>query len=414
MASPINFPGFDLPFNSKPSTIMHIDLNSCFATIEQQANPLLRGRPIAVAAYDSPKGCILAPSVEAKKLGVKVGMRVQEGRLLCPSLQILTPDPNKYRTVHHQLKKLLSQYSTQVVAKSVDEFVVHLEGFPALNQGIINVGREIKLRIKQEIGDWLTVSIGVAPNRFLAKTASNLKKPDGLEEINYQNYSEVYTNLSLTDLCGIDKNLAVRLNLVGIHTVSGFFAAPLSLLKSAFRSVCAYYWYLRLRGWEIDDVNFGRKSFGHMYSLPKPLVTPQQLSPILSKLVQKTCYRLRQNGYRTRGVHLGILYRDHNFWHQGVSTKEDLFATSDIYRLAYKLLCRSPYRLPVANLSVSCFNLVKNAALQDDLFNSVSRKASLTRAIDDINTTYGSFVITPALMLGTTDLVLDRIGFGNV
>ena len=121
---------FDLPFNPKPSTIMHIDLNSCFASIEQQANPLLRGKPIAVAAYTTPSGCILAPSVEAKRLGIKVGMRVKDGKLICPALKILSPDPWKYRNVHLGLRRLISQYTDDFVPKSIDEFVLNFEGYP--------------------------------------------------------------------------------------------------------------------------------------------------------------------------------------------------------------------------------------------------------------------------------------------
>ena len=115
----------NLPFNPKPSTIMHIDLNSCFATIEQQANPLLRNRPIAVAAYITGNGCILAPSIEAKKLGIKVGMRVREAKLLCPSLQILAPDPWKYRNIHTRLRDLISTYTADFTPKSIDEFVLN-------------------------------------------------------------------------------------------------------------------------------------------------------------------------------------------------------------------------------------------------------------------------------------------------
>ena len=121
-----------LDFNSKPSTVMHIDLNSCFATIEQQANPLLRGRPIAVAAYTTPSGCIVAPSIEAKKFGIKVGMRVREGKLLCPGLIILSPDPEKYRNVHIALRKILSDYTNNFFPKSIDEFVLNLEGYLSL------------------------------------------------------------------------------------------------------------------------------------------------------------------------------------------------------------------------------------------------------------------------------------------
>src|SRR5512141_2875269 len=149
----------DLNFNPSPSLIMHIDLNSCFATIEQQANPLLRGKPVAVAAYTTPSGCILAPSVEAKRFGVKTGMRVKDGKMLCPDLIILPSDPWKYRGVHLSLRKLISEYTNDFEPKSIDEFVLELAGYPVLARSAIrDVGREIKERIKKEIGDWLTVS----------------------------------------------------------------------------------------------------------------------------------------------------------------------------------------------------------------------------------------------------------------
>ncbi|MBU1133155.1 DNA polymerase IV, partial [Patescibacteria group bacterium] len=141
-----------LPFNPKPSTIMHVDINSCFATIEQQANPSLRGKPVAVAAFDSPSGCILASSIEAKKLGIKTGFRVKEGKLICPDLIVLEPDPPKYRDVHLKLRNLLRTYTENVIPKSIDEFVLNLEGYPAYKKGMFSVGKEIKKRIKNEVG----------------------------------------------------------------------------------------------------------------------------------------------------------------------------------------------------------------------------------------------------------------------
>jgi len=238
-------------FNSSPSTVMHIDLNSCFATIEQQANPFLRDKPIVVAAYDTPNGCIVAPSVQAKKLGIKVGMRVKDARLLCPDLIVLSPDPDKYRAVHLSLKKILSTYTPTVSPKSIDEFLLDFTGTPGLRRGLIIISQEIKSRIKKEIGDYLTVSIGLGPNRFLAKTASNLHKPNGLDEINKDNYLEIYKGLTLTDLNGIAHQNAIRLNTVGIYTVLDFFRADLRTLRMAFRSVLGYYWFVRLRGWEV-------------------------------------------------------------------------------------------------------------------------------------------------------------------
>ena len=402
-----------LDFNGQPSTVMHIDINSCFASIEQQANPLLRGKPVAVAAYDTPNGCILAPSIEAKKMGVKVGMRVKEGKLFAPDLIVLKPDANKYRDVHLKLRDLLLSYTSGVVPKSIDEFVLNFSSTPAFSRGLFSVSEEIKARIKSEIGDNLTVSIGIAPNRFLAKTASNLHKPDGLDEINKDNFWSIYQKLTLTDLNGIDRQNSIRLNNVGIYTVHDFYLADIRTLHSAFKSIVGYYWFLRLRGWEIDDVEWGTKSFGHSYSLPKFVSRPTELAPILSKLVEKTGFRMRSLGFQARGVHLGLLYGNYEYFHKGITLDQPIFASQDIYRTAYLILTRAP-RLPIRNLAVSCFGLSLRSSIQLELFSDIIKKDKLTGAIDAINKQWGNFVIAPAIMANTQNHVHDRISFGNV
>lgn len=409
MAYPI-----EVKFNPAASTIMHLDLNSCFATIEQQANPHLRGKPIAVAAYASPNGCIIAPSVEAKRLGVRVGMRVKEGQMLCRDLIIRPPDPWKYRNVHLALRRIISGYTSDFVPKSIDEFVLNLEGYPAYQKGMFALAREIKERIKDEIGEWITVSVGIATNRFLAKTAAGLHKPDGLDEINKGNFREIYARLKLTDLCGIKLRSALRLNGAGIYSVDDFFRAPYPLLKAAFSSILGYYWYLRLRGWEIDEVGSTRRSYGNSFALPKPFKSVEELSPILAKLVSKMGSRLRHAGYRARGVHLAVTYRDHIFWHQGRTISRALFDSRDIYKEIIKLLVYCPYRKPVSQLFVSVFGLIRANTSQLALFEDVERKERLVKACDKVNERWGSFVITPARMVDTNDLVPDRIAFGGV
>jgi len=391
---------------------MHLDLNSCFASVEQQANPLLRGKPVAVAAYTTPSGCILAPSVEAKKCGVKTGMRVGEGKRLCPDLVVLSSDPDKYRQVHLSFRRLLGEYCDQVVPKSIDEFVMDLEDYGGSDKMIITA-RDIKRRIKEEIGEWLTISVGIGPSRFLAKMAAGLHKPDGLDVIDKSNYQEIYESLKLTDLCGISQRNAARLNGVGIYSVSQFAAASIQRLRSAFGSVAGHYWHLRLWGFEVDEGALLRKSFGNSYALPRPLAKKEELAPILSKLVEKASYRMRRSGYVAAGVHLAIVYRDGSNWHKGITVPE-IFAGSDVYRRVWQLLGICPYRKPVRNLAVSCFNLKERTSTQLALFDDILKKGKVVRAIDKINDRFGEFVITPALMLGTADKVPDRISFGGL
>ena len=399
----------DMGFNSKSPTVMHIDLNSCFATIEQQANPYLRGKPIAVAAYTTPNGCILAPSIEAKRYGIKTGMRVADGKLLYPGLIILSCDPVKYRNIHLKFRKLLCRYTWDVTPKSIDEFVLEFK-----ESGLAEIAREIKRRIRTEIGEWLTVSIGIAPNRFLAKVASGLHKPDGLDLIDKSNFLDVYRGLGLTQLPYIKARNAIRLNSVGIFSVLDFYTSPLWKLKAAFASINSYYWYLRLRGWEIDAVEFARRSYGNSYALPKPFVSLTDLSPILSKLCEKMGFRLRRAGYSARGIHIAIGYRDGSFWHKGISYLESFFDTREIYKGALKILTLSPYKKPVRDLAVSCFNLKKGNKLQLNLFEDVLKKESLVKAVDKINTRWGNFVLTQARMLRASEAVPDRIAFGGV
>jgi len=403
-----------MTFNSAPPTVMHLDLNSCFASIEQQANPFLRGHPIVVAAYNSPRGCVLAASVEAKTLGIKTGFRVQQAKALCPRLLVLTPDPAKYRFIHLQLRSLLSEYTANFYPKSIDEFVLHFAGYPALNRGLPVVAQEIKHRIQAEVGDWLTVSIGIGPNRFLAKTASNFQKPDGLIQIDHTNFLTVYQALALTDLRGINTRLAARLHATGIHSVIDFYHANRFQLRSAFRSVLADYWYSRLRGWECDDVEFSRRTFGNSYALPHHDGSREALLPILQKLVEKTSARFRLAGFQATGIHLGLFFKSRRYWHKSKTFPHSLFDSRDLYRELVRLLASCPPLEPVHILSESCFGLVPIHTTQLELFENIPKKQALTQAIDNINHHWGHFTLTPARLLFAQDKVPDRIAFGGV
>ncbi len=180
----------DLPLNYNPPRIMHVDLNSCFAIIEQQANPLIRHKPVAIAAYDTPRGAIIASSYEAKALGIKLGVNVREARLLCRDVIVLMPDPDKYFDAHRRFKQVLLNYTDTVTPKSVDEFVIDFSGSLVVQRGkrLEDVGYEIKAAVKAALGEYVTVNIGIGPNRFLAKVAAGLHKPDGLDVITAAQY----------------------------------------------------------------------------------------------------------------------------------------------------------------------------------------------------------------------------------
>lgn len=447
---------------------MHIDLNSCFATIEQQANPLLRGKPVAVAAYTTSRGCILAASVEAKKFGVKTGVRVEDGKSLCPRLVVLPPDPEKYRFVNHELKTLLSEYSADLSVESIDEMVVNFCDSPSLSIRIKNrmdyqstdfnqlnhesriknhesiihnsyflirqtakvmqdIAREIKYRIRTEIGDWLMVSVGIAPNRYLAKVASSLHKPNGLDVITEENIEETLGSLALEDLCGIKQGIGSRLRSVGIDTPIKLYYSDAKLIANGVRSITGYHWWLRLHGWEDGSrykafgqeapfaQGFGgpqQKSFGQSYAFGKPYTNRENgLYQVLWQMVAKMGRRLRQDGATASGIFTSCLFVDHSHWGQGKKIQAFLSTDFDFYARMKSLVGMAPEK-PVRILAVGCFQL-NYLGKQQSLLEEDNTKQSLTQAIDTIHDRWGDGVVTSGRVLGTAQHVLDRIAFGK-
>jgi DNA polymerase-4 len=407
----------NLIINHNKPLVMHIDLNSCFATVTQQAFPHLRGKPLVMAAYNSPRGCVLAPSIEAKRYGIKTGMRVFEARLLYKDVIVRTTDVQLVRDIHMRLKKITRDYSTIVIPKSIDEVIIDFNPVVSiLNRSLTDIALEIKQRIRKEIGEWMVCSVGIGTNRFLAKTGASLHKPDGLDVINHQNLRDTYSKLKLIDLCGINQRYQARLNIFGIFTPLQFLDAPLLLLKNqVFQSIVGYYWYKRLRGYEVDDIEFKRKSYGQDYALGKQTSNPEELSRIMMKLCEKMGRRLRKSGQAARGIHVAIIYNDYTFWHRSRLMNRQMYSTFDLFRGTQLIFNQQPERKVVAKISVSCYDLSPSEKLQMSLFDQEdNKKRKVLDSMDNINNKYGELVITPALMLGLDNAAIDRIAFGGI
>lgn len=422
-------------FNPSLSTVMHVDLNSCFATIEQQANPRLRGKPTVVAAYTTGRGCILAASVEAKRLGIKTGMRVSEGKNLYPRLIVLPSDPEKYRWVNRKLQALLSSYTPYVSVESIDEMVMDLCGSPMLKHSMMFVGHEIKRRIKEEIGEWLTVSIGIAPNRYLAKIASGLHKPDGLDVITKETIEDILKTLRLEDLCGIKEGNAGRLRLAGMGTPVEFYRASPVTLVAALHSKTGWDWWQRLHGYEdgvmykrFDQPDKAQKTYGQSFALGTARVpSDPEITKIMTQLIVKMGRRLRAAGFVAHGLNVSFLFADYSHWVKNVRTKEPLFADGDFLAHTRELLVMAPAKA-VRILAVTSFNLMPRGVGQISIWNTDERKWRVTDAIDAIADRWGEFSVTPGRMLGMEPAstrepgrvqrgeqkVLDRIAFGKV
>ncbi|MCX7996948.1 MAG: hypothetical protein N2691_04335 [Patescibacteria group bacterium] len=407
----------DLKPNKNKPYVMHIDLNSCFASVTQQGFPHLRGKPVVIAAYTTGNGCVLSPSVEAKRFGIKTGSTVREAKLLCPDVVVRMADTAMVRDVHIKFRNIFRDYTPNVFPKSIDEAVLDFTGMEHIVDGKLEqIARDIKHRLRTEVGEWIRCSVGISTNRFLAKVGAGLQKPDGLNTITHENLYAVYKQLILIDLPGINTRNEVRLNMHGIYTPLQFLHAPLLLLKQqVFQSINGYYWYLRLRGFEIDAVDFTRKSFGQDYSLKHYTNDPHELARLLMKLCEKMGRRLRRHAMAAAGIHVSVLNNDGTHWHRGSMTGRDMYTTPELFKEALYVLNNRPEKKPVAKLSVSCYGLKPCSDSQAALFDEGPEKGRrLSEAVDRINDRYGEFVITPVLMMGMKDLVLDRIAFGAV
>ena len=394
--------------------ILYIDLNSCFATIEQQARPMLRGRPVAISNRITPNACIIAASYEAKARGVKVGMRRMEAQTLCPDLIFAETEPDKYIFVHEKLKRIMQDYSANVVMKSIDEGVIDLAEAPPhiRERNRYEIGREIKQRLLTEVGDWMRCNVGIASNRFLAKLAGELHKPDGLDEITPENQRDIFATLKLTDLPGINVRMERRLNAVSIFTPLEFLDADEeTLVKLVCKSIDGSKWYKRLRGVEVDAVDYGIKSVGRQYVLESKLLSREEIEARILHLAEDVGYRLRSKDLYARGVYVWTYGYDDIYSHRSTILKTPISTDADICRTTMQLYDELP--APVRIIGVTLYKLQDHPETQLCFYqDQIERAQNICTAIDKINLRFGARTVHSARSMGT-DHVKTKIPFGS-
>ncbi|HEY4912905.1 MAG TPA: hypothetical protein VIJ91_03180 [Candidatus Dormibacteraeota bacterium] len=262
-------PGADrLDLNTADPTTLVVDLNCAFASIEQQHDPSLRGRPLAIAAYATNAATIVSSSREARDLGIKTGMKVFEAKAIFPKVVVMEPNPPRYREVSDRLMEIIERHTPDVLRMSIDEASLNLVGTPdLLRLGPRGVGLAIKKALRDEVGECVTCSVGISTSIWMAKQASNLNKRDGLERVDHTNLVSVFERLKLTDLSGIAEASARRLQLAGIHTPLEFLRSTTEKLhRAGWNSEHANAWLRRLRGFEVGNFEgVARKSYSHSH-----------------------------------------------------------------------------------------------------------------------------------------------------
>lgn len=400
--------------NPENPNVMWIDLNSAFATAEQQAHPSLRGRPVGVTNRVSRECCIIAASYEAKDLGVKVGMRRSEALLKCPDLILLETDPPKYHIVYEKLFSILKSYSPKVKMRSIDEGVIDFHGTTYQNQSKIEIGHQIKQRVRAEIGDYMKINVGIGPNRFLAKTAAGLHKPDGLDMIDSSNLLEIYSGLKLQDLNGIADRFAHRLQLNGINTPLEFLSASEDILRrQVFKGINGTHWYQRLRGYEVDDYSTNLGMVGRQWVVNNPTNDEQYLSSCLHYLAETVGTKLRSRGVEARGACVWLGYKMGGGFQAKHMFKTSVFSDQDIWNRIQQLFGSREHNLSVKIMGLYLYGLTPQRNGQISMIDSQNKMVQLTEATDKINDFYGMFTIHSADSLTGTKNIKQKIPFGG-
>lgn len=408
--------------NSHIPLIMHIDLNSCFATVEQQARVMLRGRPVAVVNRRTDQTTIVTASYEAKALGVTTGMRLRDAKKLCPELIGVESDPAKYRYVYHKLLDIMNDYSAHVTMKSIDEGVIDFTQAPQAiaDQGLENIGLEIKQRLRDEIGIAMRCNVGIGTNRFLAKMAAGLHKPDGLDVITHENLRDVLGKLKLTDLTGIAERNAHRLESVGIMTPLDFLDASSEVLHdSVFKSIDGDKWHARLRGWEVDDIPADiPKRVGRQFVLDGFNLSFDEILARLHHLCETVGMRMRKQGLVARGIYVGTRTygmqgdKRRNYWHATHVSQTPFFSDATIFSLARHLFVNAPP--DIRDINVHVYLLQPHEQSQISLFaDEIARERSVVDAVDELNNRYGEHTIHSADTLKTSPFIKTKIPFGG-
>ncbi|HEY6837136.1 MAG TPA: DNA polymerase IV [Geobacteraceae bacterium] len=375
--------------------ILHIDMNAFFASVEQQANPALQGKPIAVIGA-AKRTVITTCSYEARAFGVKTGMAVWQARQKCPHLILVIGDNRKYTWTSAQIVKIFFDYTPLVEVFSIDEAFLDVTASLRIFGSAERIAHLIKERIRGCFG--LTCSIGIAPNKLLAKLASDMQKPDGLTVIRPENTATVLAGLPVKDLCGVGAKTARQLGLYGIKTCGDLGRFPVEVLRKRFGIVGEH---LSRMGRGIDDspvipVDESEpvKSVGHSTTLDRDISLHKEICAYLLQLSEMVGRRARRYNVWGKTVTLSIRYADFDTWLDRQETLHHYVNQSDeIYRAAVAILDSLELTQPVRLLGVRISNL-RYESNQLPLFPEERKKTFMANAMDEVNDRYGDFTVT--------------------
>jgi len=393
-------------------TTLFLDLNAYFASVEQQVRPELRGKPVGVIPVDTDRTCCIASSYEAQRFGIKTGTNVREAKQLCPELRVVVARPELYVEFHHRIVRAVETCLPVHAVYSIDELACRLSPSEQQLDAALALARRVKQAVSTQVGHCMRSSIGLAPNRFIAKVASDMQKPDGLVVLQKHELPQRLYALELTDLPGLGPRMAARLRGQGIYSVRDLCARSESDLIRLWNGVTGGRMWHILRGEEWFEPPVRKRSIGHQHVLPPALRNPQSARAVFIRLIHKTMARVRYLGYWARNMTVFAQHTNGTGW-QAAATLELCQDTREAVRIFAELWRRHEGGTPLS-AGVTFYNLVPAASVTDPLFPAAQKSLRVSRVMDLLNARHGANTVYSGGMHGVLDSAPVRIAFSSI
>ncbi|MBI3440912.1 MAG: impB/mucB/samB family protein [Proteobacteria bacterium] len=390
---------------------LYVDFNSYFASVEQQLDPRLRGKPIAVVPVETDSTCAIAASYEAKAFGIKTGTPIYEAKKMCPGLICVLAGHEHYVEFHERILDEIDHHIPVTAVCSIDEMACSLMKNERTLERVTATAKSIKVGIAKNIGEYVRCSIGVAPSKYLAKVATDMQKPDGLTILTSENMSERLLELKLRDLPGIGHNMEQRINKAGIYDMQALMKLQPKHMRAVWGSIWGEKMWYYLRGYDLPDEETSRSSVGHSHVLSPEMRPPAKAYQIAQRLTMKAAARLRRMEYCAGKISLSV--RIENGPRIGCETScqpsQDSFKFQSLLEELWTALMHETKKQRIKKVNVVLHGLVPTEDLhvQADLFDAVipaatekkqARNEKLSIAMDRLNQKFGKDTV----LLGMT------------
>jgi len=399
---------------------LFIDFDSFYASVEQELNPLLRRQPVAIVpTLKSDKTCCIAVSYEAKAFGIKTGTSVQEARLVLPNIHLIQSNSEKYVAIHKKIVRTIHDIIFVDQVLSIDEMYGRLPPKWQAPKIASLKATEIKMALRKQIGSNITASIGIAPNRFIAKLASKINKPNGLTLIDHENLPQALNTLDLSDITGVGSRMLIRLRNSGITDVKGLCLADRTKLQRIWGSIDGDRFWYSLHGIDIPGKTTNKRTIGHSHVLPPSLRSTCGAFSTLHRMLEKACHRLRVMGYFTGHLVLHVKFGFEWRWQQDIKCghTQDTLVLSRLLNLLWE---SRPIMAPnPTKVAVTLTGLIHFRNHTPSLFETKEdrRRIDLLRIMDDIKKNYGNrslYYANSMMAQKSTESAPMRIAFNHI